>query len=61
MKKELNFVLQAKGGVGKSLLTYLLGLAKQTQDSTLFVDVDSSTKTSTRQLIFLGETRTEMR
>ena len=59
MKKELNFVLQAKGGVGKSLLTYLLGLAKQTQDSTLFVDVDNSTKTSTRQLICLGETRTE--
>ncbi|MCF2489685.1 hypothetical protein [Dyadobacter sp. CY347] len=57
--KELNFILQAKGGVGKSLLTYLLGIAKQNCNKSLFVDLDSSTGTSSRQLKFLGESRTE--
>lgn len=57
--KELHFILQSKGGVGKSLLAYLLGLANQHSEQTLFVDVDSSTETSTRQLKFLGEARME--
>jgi hypothetical protein len=57
--KQLNFIVQAKGGVGKSLLTYLFGLTKQSDELNLFVDVDSSTKTSTRQLTYLGEDRTE--
>jgi hypothetical protein len=57
--KELNFILQAKGGVGKSLLTYLLGIANQNCDKSLFVDLDSSTGTSSRQLKFLGGSRTE--
>ena len=57
--KQLHFIVQAKGGVGKSLLTYLFGLTKQQDEPSLFVDVDSSTQTSTRQLTFLGEDRTE--
>lgn len=57
--KNLHFIVQAKGGVGKSLFTYLLGLKNQQNDDSLFVDVDSSTQTSTRQLKFLGENRTE--
>ncbi len=59
MKKELNFIIQAKGGVGKSLLTYLLAIAHAENQHSLFVDVDSSTQTSTKQLKFLGESRTE--
>jgi cellulose biosynthesis protein BcsQ len=58
--KEINFILQAKGGVGKSLLTYLLGMAEHNNEQSLFVDLDSSTGTSSRQLKFLGELRTEM-
>ena len=58
--KQLHFIVQAKGGVGKSMLTYLLGLAKDDdKNQSLFVDVDSSTQTSTRQLKFLGENRME--
>ena len=58
--KNLHFIVQAKGGVGKSMLTYLLGLARDNdKNQSLFVDVDSSTQTSTRQLKFLGENRTE--
>ena len=58
--KQLHFIVQAKGGVGKSMLTYLLGLARDNdKNQSLFVDVDSSTQTSTRQLKFLGENRTE--
>ncbi|MHA4737086.1 P-loop NTPase family protein [Dyadobacter sp. MSC1_007] len=57
--KQLNFILQAKGGVGKSLLTYLLAVAEQNSEKSLFVDLDSSTGTSTRQLRFLGDLRTE--
>jgi cellulose biosynthesis protein BcsQ len=57
--KQLNFIVQAKGGVGKSLLSYLVATAQDSDESTLFVDADSSTKTSSRQLKFLGENRTE--
>jgi len=57
--KQLHFIIQAKGGVGKSLLTYLLALTQQDSPGSLFVDVDSSTQTSTRQLHFLGDSRTE--
>ena len=57
--KQLHFIVQAKGGVGKSMLTYLLALAKENDAQSLFVDVDSSTQTSTRQLKFLGEDRME--
>lgn len=57
--KKLHFIVQAKGGVGKSLLTYLIALAKEQNENCFFVDVDSSTKTSVQQLKFLGENRQE--
>lgn len=56
MRRKFNFVLQAKGGVGKSFFTYLAALAETSRNS-LFVDVDSFVKSSTRQLKFLGEAR----
>jgi len=58
MTRTFHFILQAKGGVGKSLHTYLRALTESDRHS-LFVDVDSSTKTSLRQLTFLGEDRLE--
>ncbi|WP_414617644.1 hypothetical protein [Dyadobacter sp. 32] len=58
MKRRFNLILQAKGGVGKSLHTYLRALAEKDKIS-LFVDLDSSTQTSTRQLAFLGDERVE--
>lgn len=51
--KQFHFILQAKGGVGKSFLTYLYALANEHESSVLFLDVDNSTKTSDRQLAFL--------
>lgn len=57
--KKLHFIIQAKGGVGKSLLTYLLAQSQKDNPHAFFVDVDSSTQTSTRQLKFLGEKRIE--
>jgi hypothetical protein len=57
--KKLNFIVQAKGGVGKSLLVYLIGLSEENNENSFFVDVDASTKTSCKQLQFLGENRFE--
>ncbi len=51
--KHVHFILQAKGGVGKSFLTYLYALTQENNPSALFVDVDNSTQTSDRQLAFL--------
>src|SRR5215217_4266241 len=58
MRRKFNLILQAKGGVGKSLHTYLRALSEKDKTS-LFVDLDSSTQTSTRQLAFLGDERLE--
>jgi hypothetical protein len=58
MKRKFHFIVQAKGGVGKSLHTYLRALSEADSFS-LFVDLDSSTKTSSRQLAFLGQDRFE--
>ncbi len=57
--KKIHFIIQSKGGCGKSMLTYLLALAKAKRKDCLFVDADGSTNTSTRQLKFLGENRLE--
>lgn len=57
--KKLHFILQAKGGVGKSLLTYLLAQTQVKNPTVLFVDVDASTQTSSRQLKFLNENQLE--
>lgn len=59
MNKKILIICQAKGGVGKSILSYLTALSMYEDDNCLFVDCDSSTQTSTRQLKFLGEDRTE--
>ncbi len=52
--KVFNFIIQAKGGVGKSFLTYLIAVKHEEDASRTFIDVDSSTKTSKAQLRFLA-------
>ena len=51
---KIYFNLQQKGGAGKSMLTYLLGLKHQFNQQVAFVDLDQSTQTSTHQLLFLN-------
>lgn len=51
--KNFNFILQSKGGSGKSLLTYLLALKNEQNESAYFIDFDSSVKSSSQQLKFL--------
>lgn len=51
--KTFHFILQAKGGVGKSFFAYLQALKYEQDTTVLFVDVDNSTQTSTQQLSFL--------
>lgn len=53
--KTFYFNVQAKGGAGKSMLTYLQALKNECRETTVFVDMDNSTKTSVRQLNFLSE------
>ena len=57
--KNLHFIIQSKGGVGKSCLAYLFALSNEDNDKSLFIDNDSSTKTSSRQLQFLEDSRVE--
>jgi hypothetical protein len=52
--KTYHFNIQSKGGAGKSMLTYLQALKNESNEKALFVDLDSSTKTSVRQLRFIG-------
>jgi hypothetical protein len=52
--KTFLFNVQSKGGAGKSMLTYLQALHNEENKNVLFVDLDSSTKTSIRQLKFLA-------
>ena len=47
--------IQSKGGAGKSMLTYLQALKHEKNEKAAFVDLDSSTQTSTRQLHFLTQ------
>jgi len=54
----LELTLQSKGGSGKSFYTYFRALASSNDDS-IFLDVDSSTNTSSRQLKFLESDRLE--
>lgn len=49
------FNIQSKGGAGKSMLTYLQGLKNEQNGKSLFIDLDSSTKTSAKQLTFLRD------
>lgn len=57
--KQVHLIMQSKGGVGKSLLTALIGLQRQNSESTAFVDLDCSTQSSMRQLKFLDKNRLE--
>lgn len=52
--KTFEFNIQSKGGAGKSMLTYLQALKHEQDPDALFVDLDSSTKTSVKQLRFIG-------
>ena len=56
--KTFYFNIQSKGGAGKSMLTYLQALKHEQNLKVAFVDLDSSTKTSTSQLHFLSEQQT---
>ena len=51
--KKFHFNIQAKGGSGKSMLTYLLALKNEENTKAYFIDLDSSVKTSLQQLKFL--------
>jgi cellulose biosynthesis protein BcsQ len=51
--KHFEFNIQAKGGSGKSMLTYLQALKNETNPRSYFIDLDSSVKSSTQQLKFL--------
>ena len=52
--KKIYFNVQAKGGAGKSLLTYLLALKNEKNDeASYFIDLDSSVKSSLQQLKFI--------
>ena len=56
MKRKLHLIVQAQGGSGKSLYTYLRALS-QRNGTSLFVDADAYFRTSSSQLAFLGEAR----
>jgi hypothetical protein len=57
--KKIHYILNAKGGVGKSVLCYLLAIKNYENKKTVFIDTDNSTQTSTKQLKFLESNRTE--
>lgn len=56
MKKQVIFVAQSKGGTGKSFITWFVAKNKK-DDQTAFVDLDKSTRTSTRLRNIVGEKR----
>lgn len=53
--KKITAITQSKGGTGKSMLAYLLALKNEDNKAVKFIDLDSSTNTSMRQLAFLNE------
>lgn len=56
MKKQVTFIAQSKGGTGKSFLTWFIAQNK-IDDQSIFIDLDKSTRTSTRLTKILGEKR----
>lgn len=48
--KTLNFVIQSKGGVGKSFMIWLSANVYQNDEKTIFIDLDNSTKTTNKRL-----------
>ncbi len=58
MLKKLHFILQSKGGVGKSFLVWLLAHREAQNEAVLFIDLDHSTQTThTRLARVVGEDR----
>lgn len=53
MKKKIYFITQAKGGAGKSLLTFML--AEKYHDA-IILDLDDATTTSSKQLAYRNPT-----
>ncbi|AYD49061.1 P-loop NTPase family protein [Arachidicoccus soli] len=51
--KTFYFNIQSKGGVGKSMLTYLQALKHEFNERIAFVDLDGRNQSTTRQLHFL--------
>lgn len=54
--KQINLIVQSKGGVGKSLLLWFIAQIEKDNKS-IFIDLDESTQTSSNRLEFLGENR----
>ena len=56
MKKKVTFLAQSKGGVGKSFITWFI--ARSQKDATsIFIDLDKSTRTSQRLKSLVGNDR----
>ncbi|RAV99662.1 P-loop NTPase family protein [Pseudochryseolinea flava] len=53
MKKKIQFITQAKGGAGKSLLTFIL--AEKYQDA-IILDLDDANRTTSKQLAYRNPT-----
>ncbi len=47
--KQVNLILQSKGGVGKSLFIWFVA-QNQKEEKTNFIDLDESTQTSSARL-----------
>lgn len=54
MEKQINFIVQAKGGVGKSAFTYMIAnhYYKTKEEGILFVDMDNESATTINQIHF---------
>jgi hypothetical protein len=55
MSKKIQFNIQGKGGAGKSFYTYLQSLKSVNDESVLFIDLDSSTRSLVKNSKFLAE------
>lgn len=56
MKKQVVFIAQSKGGVGKSFITWFIARNKK-ESKAAFIDLDKSTRTSDRLKKIVGEKR----
>ncbi|GGH55809.1 hypothetical protein GCM10007423_63770 [Dyadobacter endophyticus] len=56
MKKQVVFIAQSKGGVGKSFITWFIARNKKDSQAA-FIDLDKSTRTSDRLKSIVGEKR----
>jgi hypothetical protein len=54
--KKITFIIQSKGGVGKSAFTYMIANKYEKQSDIVFVDMDNETNTSASQLQFTKKT-----